>query len=234
MLATVLILAALAGLAVGCWAIGPYVYRRAQEVRLQARCSREGVLALTYDDGPGDVTTGRLIDLFQQRGVRATFFLLGRNLAGREAAAERLIAAGHEVGSHTFEHANAWKTTPGKAWRDFRAGARAIQALGGEADLFRPPHGKITLFSLISGWRDGVRFGWWTIDSQDSWNPRPLDDVLAEIEAKNGGVLLMHDWDSYGGGEGDHPDAVLRMTEAALDLAARKGWRVQPLGALID
>ena len=227
--------AVLACLTVGFWAIGPHAYRLLAEARLQAACSRQGVLSLTYDDGPGDTTTGRLLDLFEARGVKATFFLLGRNLADREVTARRLIEAGHEVGSHTFNHANAWKTSPIRAERDYQAGVRAIEALAGQARLFRPPHGKITPFSILSAWRKGIRFGWWTIDSQDSWRPRTLEDVMEEIAAKNGGVLLMHDWDRYGVGAADrnHSDEVVRMTEAALDLAAAKGLRVRPLGDVL-
>lgn len=190
---------------------------------------------MTYDDGPGARLTPQLLDLLKKRGARATFFWLGRNADGQKDIAARLLDDGHELGSHTYDHTHAWKAPPWRAASDYRAGAALIGDLGGDAQFFRPPYGKLTLAGWISGRLAGARFGWWTVDSQDSWSPRDIEALLGEIEAGNGGVVLMHDWDSYGDAhDGEtHEDRVLRMTARILDLAEEKGLEVRPLGEIM-
>ena len=217
------------------WFLVPHGMRKLAERRLAARCRAEGVVVLSYDDGPDDRVTGRLLDLLKARGARATFFALGTSLAAHPDLARRLLAEGHEMGSHTHDHSNAWKTSPVTAARDLAAGRRAVAAAGGTGRFFRPPFGKLTLAGLVHGALAGLRYGWWTVDSRDSWAQRPPEDVLAEIEAKAGGVVLMHDADRYPAVPGGlaHPDYVLTLTERVIDLAEARGWAIRPLGEFI-
>lgn len=186
---------------------------------------------LTYDDGPSGMSQA-LLDLLRERKVKATFFLLGCNVTSKRDLAGRFVEEGHEVGSHTDVHHNAWKTTPTASVRDIIAGRQAIEAIGGEADLFRPPYGKLTLATLLYGMLHGVTFGWWTIDSRDSWRRRTIEDVLAEIDRRQGGVVLMHDFVRPADGPGHlpHRDHVLQLTGRIIDHAERHGYQLTTLG----
>ncbi len=227
-------IAALIG-AFALWFLAPFAYRRRQEAALAKACRTAGAIVLSYDDGPGPELTPQLLDLLAARGARATFFCLGDHTEGQRPLVERLLRDGHELGSHTYHHTNAWKAGPLRAARDFKAGARTIQALGGDGALFRPPYGKLTLAGWLHGRAKGLRFGWWTIDTRDSWAPRPVDDILAEIDRENGGVVLMHDWDDYGEAapKPAHISSTLALTERILDLASRKGLAVRTLGEVL-
>ena len=99
--------------------------------------------------------------------------------------------------------------------------------------MFRPPYGKTTLGTLIAGW--GQYFAFWTIDPQDSWDRRPVADILAEIDQKGGGVILMHDFDlpRRGPNPAAHPAYLLDLTEALIGHAAAKGYRILRLGDLL-
>lgn len=212
----------------------PVLHRRIATARLAAACARQRAIVLTYDDGPNPAMTPPLADLLAQHGIKATFFMIGACAQAQPQIVSRLAAEGHEIGSHTQHHSNAWKTTPWGAMRDLGAGRRTFAGLGIATATFRPPFGKTTPGTLIAGL--GQYFAFWTIDPQDSWNRRPVADILAEIEAKGGGVVLMHDFDRprRGPDPAAHPAYLLALTEALITFATTKGYRILRLGDLMN
>jgi len=98
--------------------------------------------ALTYDDGPNDPWTGRLLDLLEQHRVRATFFLIGRHIRQRPDLVREIHAAGHLIGNHTVTHPWLAIVSPRRV-RDELAGCNAAleDVLGAPVRFFRPPHG---------------------------------------------------------------------------------------------
>ena len=231
-----LILAVLAVLVVG-WFIFPFALRRLAEARLAHLCKARKAIVLSYDDGPGPGLTQALLDLLEGRGV-ATFFVLGRSAEINGDTVARVIGAGHEVGSHSFHHTNAWKVGPARAGRDLAAGIRVVRSFGGNGNLYRPPYGKLTLATLIDGLLRRQRFGWWTIDSKDtndSGARRRIDGILDEIALKGGGVVLMHDFDKPPG-PGDsmsHADYVISLTTRIIEFAEQNGYRLMRLGDVL-
>ena len=228
--------AVLLGLVAVCaaWFLLPFAWRKREEGELAARCRDARAIVLSYDDGPGTMLTTGLLDLFAARGVKASFFMLGDRVSAKPDIVQRLVADGHDLGSHSQTHVNAWKSLPGAWARDVDAGMQTVSRAGGKAALFRPPYGKLTL----AGWRAekkrGTHLAWWTVDTRDSWQRRPIDDVLAEIGAKGGGVVLMHDFDSYGDGPEpvSHSEHVLALSERILDFAEERALRVMSLSQL--
>lgn len=216
------------------WFGAGLLHRRTATARLARLCRQHRAIVLTYDDGPNPAMTPVLADLLAKTGTKATFFMIGDFVQAAPQIAARLAAEGHEIGSHTQHHSNAWKTTPWAAMHDLLAGRRTLARLGIATATFRPPFGKTTLGTLLAGW--GQYFAFWTVDPQDSWNRRPVADILAEIEAKGGGVVLMHDVDRprRGPDPAAHPAYLLALTEALITFAATKGYRILRLGDLMN
>lgn len=98
--------------------------------------------ALTFDDGPNDGCTQRLLEVLAARDVRATFFLIGKYVRQRPELARAIYAAGHRVGNHTMTHPWLVVTSPRRV-REELAGCNAAleDALGEPVKLMRPPHG---------------------------------------------------------------------------------------------
>ena len=206
----------------------PHLARRAGEARLRRLACSRRVLVLTYDDGPSSLTPTLLAKL-ARHGARATFFMLGRRAAALPEVASAVAGAGHEVGSHSQEHLNAWKSTPWRVVRDTLEGMAAVERCAGEPRLYRPPYGKLTAWSWWASRRRGARLGWWTVDSGDTRDELPDPRALAEsVVTAGGGVVLLHDLartperDAY----------VLAATEELLARAAQAGLRVVSLGEL--
>ena len=219
---------------ISLWYLAPFAYRRYYEQRLGQLCRSERVIVLTYDDGPGVNLTPLLLDLLRDHSVSATFFVLGRRVEDHPDLVRRLLYEGHEVGSHTYDHTNAWRALPARVVRDVDAGIALVAEQGGDATLFRPPFGKLTAAGLVDGRRRGLRYGWWTIDSGDSWARKPISDVVGEVEAKRGGVILMHDFDRYDVTDDgvSHVDHVLSLTERVIDFARTHGYQLRTLDQL--
>jgi len=208
----------------------PFALRRWQVRSLAARAAREHVAVLTYDDGPGRRLTPALLALLGSRGVRATFFSLGRRAAADPDTLDRVRAAGHEIGCHAYEHVSAWHSAPGLALRDARRGFRTLERWMDGAGWFRPPHGKLDLATLLWLRARGAGVAWWTLDAGDTWARRPDPKFAAErLIAAGGGVVLLHDFD----GAEEHDAFVLAATRALLDAAESHGIRFCTLGEWI-
>jgi len=220
------------------WFLAPLAVRKFSERRLERRCREKRSIVLTYDDGPGKSLTPALMELLSKHRVKATFFALGFRAEEKADTIRKIVEAGHELGSHTQRHLHAWKAGPTAVIDDIRRGRATIAHLGGNLSLFRPTYGKLTLGSLIwTVWRRIV-LCWWTVDTRDSWAPRDIADVVAEIVRKGGGIELMHDHESYsrvqGMTEKDRADYVLAMTTAIIALAAERQFTLLRYSDLLD
>ena len=217
-------------LAVG-WFLIPFGLRQISSARLRQYCRDQKAVVLSYDDGPSGQLILRLLDLLAAQETKATFFLLGRNVEAHHDMVPLLLAQGHELGGHTFDHTNAWKVFPWQAARDLARGQEGLLGRGVAAEVFRPPYGKATLATLLQCWWRKLRLGWWTIDSQDVWDRRPIADVIADIETQGGGVILMHDLDGVTAPSDGvpHADYVLELTRRIIELASNKGLRIRRL-----
>jgi len=157
-------------------------------------------VVLTFDDGPWPGTTSHVLDVLKRECVRATFFLLGRNVAAHSALVRREIAEGHTVATHTYAHPLLSHMPVGRAEAEIDRGiAAANTALGNAgpvAPFFRFP-GFASNAALLDRLekRGVVVFGadLWASD----WNPmspgQELALVLQRLHASNGGIVLFHD-----------------------------------------
>lgn len=152
-------------------------------------------IALTFDDGPHGAVTEQYLDVLKQEKVPATFFLVGRMVDRYPEIVQRMVAEGHEVANHTYDHLRLPTLTIDRAEWELREGARAIErAVGSPTRLFRPPGGEYGENTIALTKRLGYVMVLWTDDPADYVNPAP-----GAIEARvmrsltNGGILLLHD-----------------------------------------
>jgi peptidoglycan-N-acetylglucosamine deacetylase len=209
----------------------PAALRVGRVQRLRQQLSKERLIALTYDDGPGATVTPRLLDLLRSYDARATFFMLGRSAQQHPEIADRVLAEGHDVGCHSDQHLNAWKVMPWTAIADIDAGYRRLAPWVAPDGLFRPPHGKVTLPTFWALCRRGAKAWWWTIDAGDTFAilPRP-SDVADHVLNQGGGIILMHDLDR----SAERNDFVLETSALLLDLAKRESLKITSLHHLYD
>ena len=155
--------------------------------------------ALTFDDGPGPHTAA-LLDLLAERGIVATFFVLGQNAERRPALIQRMLAEGHEVANHSFSHADMRRLKPENQYLEMKRTLDVLQPLGAEVRYFRPPYGRYTPQTVAQAEALGMTIMLWSLDSQD-WKRhvsrleglRSVSPVAQQTFSGLRGVLLFHD-----------------------------------------
>jgi peptidoglycan/xylan/chitin deacetylase (PgdA/CDA1 family) len=208
---------------------GPWIFRQLYMSRIRSMVLRKRLLALTYDDGPSTELTPRLLDLLQQRGARATFFMQGRNASRHPEIVDRIAREGHAIGCHSERHLNAWKTSSDAVVADIDAGYTSLSRWIGPDGLFRPPYGKMTFATWWWALRHKIRIVWWTIDSGDTHKVLPDTARVAEAVRREGGaIVLMHDFSRTP----NRNNFVLEVTAALLDVAESESLQILPLTEL--
>lgn len=153
-------------------------------------------VCLTFDDGPHPELTPRLLDVLAELRVRATFFLIGREVEKFPEVVRRMIVEGHSVGHHSYSHPPRRSISARGAAEETARGAEAVAAvLGKPAKLYRPPGGKLTGRDLLRLWRDGFTTVLWNVDPKD-YNKHTADEVRLAFTTRpleSGDLVLLHD-----------------------------------------
>ena len=156
---------------------------------------------LTFDDGPHRHGTPAVLEALAVRGVRATFFLVGEQVARNPAIAAEIVAAGHGIGLHGDRHRNQLRLTPRAVRDDIERGAARIEETTGlPIERYRPPYGIFNAAALALVHRNGWRPLLWTHWGRD-WESRATPATIASRlvggDVPEGSVLLLHDADDY-------------------------------------
>ncbi|MFA1545850.1 polysaccharide deacetylase family protein [Actinomadura chokoriensis] len=157
-------------------------------------CSRVKCLALTFDDGPA-ASTGELLDILAARHVKATFFLVGENVVQLAELVRREHAAGHELGDHSYTHADLGSASKKTVLSELTRTQDAIRrAVGVTPVLLRPPYGSTSKQLAKISRTMGMAQVLWTVDPLD-WAHRDSEYVEKRVlkSVKPGYVVLMHD-----------------------------------------
>jgi peptidoglycan/xylan/chitin deacetylase (PgdA/CDA1 family) len=157
------------------------------------RSSRQ--LALTYDDGPNDPHTQRLLDVLARHHVHATFFLIGRYAQQRPDIARSIAAAGHVIGNHTFTHPLLTFKSEAEIRRQLSDCRNALRdAIGEHSNLFRPPFGGRRPAVLRIARELGLEPVMWSVTGYD-WSAPPAEVIERKVEKqmRRGDVILLHD-----------------------------------------
>ena len=152
----------------------------------------EPVAALTFDDGPDPEATPELLDVLADRGVRATFFCVGRFVEAHPGIVCRMHAEGHVVGNHTWDHPSFPHVSVSERRRQLDRCSRALGSR--ESPFFRPPYGNQSLRSHLDVLRHGYEVVGWEADGQD-WLDHDAEQIAGRIEGKirPGSIVLLHD-----------------------------------------
>jgi peptidoglycan/xylan/chitin deacetylase (PgdA/CDA1 family) len=185
--------AAAAHLGPGVTAIGPV--RRGLFPRLSGYGDREHV-ALTFDDGPDPGSSPAVLDVLAERGVHATFFMLGSMAAAAPGLTREIAAAGHEIAVHGWVHRAMAVDRPQVVYDDLARARGTVAELTGQPPAwFRPPYGILTSGALVAARRLELRPLLWTCWGRE-WDPGATPTSVFRTLLRDlggGGTVLLHD-----------------------------------------
>jgi peptidoglycan/xylan/chitin deacetylase (PgdA/CDA1 family) len=192
---------------------------------------RKGHVALTFDDGPDPESTPEFLDVLDELGWRATFFMLGEMTRRDPDLARTVAERGHEIGVHGDVHGNMLRRTPRRTADDIR---RAHDTIAAATDVeprwFRPPFGISSYSSLREARRLRMTTVLWTTWGRDWRKEATPDSVVTDVTRRyvDGGTVLLHDSDctSY---PGSWRSALGALPLLADEFAAR-GLKVGTVG----
>jgi peptidoglycan/xylan/chitin deacetylase (PgdA/CDA1 family) len=151
------------------------------------------VVALTFDDGPTKAHTDEILQILREENILATFYLIGDEIRKNAGETEKIIAAGHEIGNHSFTHQRMVLVTPDFVKNEVEKTDELIRKAGFQNEItFRPPYGK-KLFALP-----------WYLSKNDrksiTWDVEPetyfekSDDIIKNTldNTRNGSIILLH------------------------------------------
>ena len=149
------------------------------------------VVALTFDDGPNPNTTPVALELLKKYNAKATFFMVGRSVAGNEDIIKEVVAEGHQIGNHSWSHPLLTKVTLEQAKSQINDTTEVLKkASGQDVHIMRPPYGGIN--SAIQA-AVSQSFILWDVDTLD-WKNRNTASIMKEGQkTQSGSIILMHD-----------------------------------------
>ena len=182
------------------------------------------MIALTFDDGPGEYTE-TLLDTVEKYNIHVTFFMLGQNVEGRESTVQRMVQLGCEIGNHTWDHPS--QTLPNmdldSVVQEFqKTDDELVKACGQAATVCRAPYGSITEEQMAAV---GKPFFMWSTDSLD-WKLMDADADYNEImnsDLSDGSIILMHDI---------HEPSVKCATEKLIPELVNEGYKLVTVSEL--
>lgn len=165
--------------------LGKFIFRKA----IFDKPNQQKKVFLTFDDGPTPIVTEWVLDELKKNDFKACFFCVGSQIKKFPEIYERILREGHQVGNHTFNHLNAWKTDNEKYLDDVNQASKLINST-----FFRPPYGKLNPFLAkelnkeyqIILW-SGMFFDW---ESKVSLNQ---SKQLVKKHTECGNILVFHD-----------------------------------------
>ncbi len=196
-------------------------YRRVENMDMK--------IALTFDDGPHPYYTDRILEILEKYNVKATFFFVGQNIENYPEAAEKVYAAGHEIGNHTYTHHRVRAMESGELISELEKCDDAIYEIDEyRTRLFRPPEGAFDDDVEMTAKSMDYSIILWSIDTRD-WEHLPPETILGNVltNIKSGDIILMHD---YIGRNSPTPEAIDMIIPALIE----RGYKFVTVSELVD
>ena len=220
---------------IAAWAIIYYVFYavRSQILGVTTWCGNDNnnFVALTFDDGPSADTLD-ILDFLRDENVKATFFLIGKQVEKHPAITKRIVADGHEIGNHSYSHPIFLFCSPGKMRRELEKTQEIIKNIVGFAPkLARPPCGVRTQAYFSAAKDLGLRTIQWS-DAGFDWQKISAEKIAEKVlkTAQSDSIILLHDGDSA---LKNNRRETVKSLPLIIEGLRAKNLRIAPLAELI-
>lgn len=162
------------------------------------------LVTFTFDDGPTPEVTPQVLSILKKHQVKATFFVIGKYLDGESGRAKavrrsmkKVVSAGHLVGNHSWGHANLAVLSPFEVTQEIDRSAEIIAKQTGQKPiLFRPPYGLLDDYGELAVRERDLELVLWSVEAQDMRRTdvdQMFEEMVAQLDYKEGGIVLLHD-----------------------------------------
>ena len=186
-------------------------------------------IALTFDDGPHPRYTKRILEILDRYNIKATFFVIGKNIENYPGNLKSIYESGHEIGNHSYDHINEKNINSEQAKEEIgKCEILIYNEIGITPKVFRPPQGQYSRAVEEAAKDSNYSIVLWSIDTRD-WEHNPSSKIFKTIEENvdGGDIILMHDYIS---GKNTTCDAL----ELIIPSLLQKGFEFVTVSELIE
>jgi len=193
----------------------------------------EKVVALTFDDGPNDPWTLQIAGALDRYGVKATFFVVGKNADAHPEMVRALVERGHLVGNHSYRHRKRGAVLQPRYGELERSEMAIAKAAGVCPALFRPPNGFHTPWQLHAVSSHQMRAVGWDVQPSD-WKRPPAEEIVRRVvgSVRPGSIVLVHDGNDTE--QGADRSATLEALPGIIEGLRAKGYRFVRVDELLS
>ncbi len=192
-------------------------------------------VALTFDDGPNPIYTPEILNILNEKNVKATFFLIGKNVEDYPEVARRIVNEGHTIGSHTYSHRSLIPlSVKGTDYEIKKAEAAIEKVTGVRPTLFRPPRGVYSSYArkLLKNQRYTLVL--WDLSAID-WAELAPKEIVSNVvnNVKPGSIILMHDSGDLIKYRGGNRYSTVRALPEIIDKLRAQGYEFVTIDQMI-
>lgn len=185
--------------------------------------------ALTFDDGPDAKYTSQVLAILKDKGVRATFFVVGRHVHSYPEQVKLMAAEGHEVANHSWSHADFTKLSAKQQRAEMDKCSAELEKLGITPHWFRPPYGAFNRTTTRQAGEAGLIPLLWSVDPRDWAEPGESVIISRVLKAvSNGGVVLLHS--THGQTAQALPRLIDKLRDAGYNFVTLSEWQALVTG----
>ena len=186
-------------------------------------------IALTFDDGPHPIKTEKILEILRKHEIKATFFVIGKNIENYPEAFIKVVEEGHEIGNHTYSHSYMnFNLNSKKISDEIEKTENLIKKFCNKNNkILRPPCGLYSDKMVEIAKQRGYKTILWSIDTQD-WAHASKDDIVNSVlnRVKGGDIILFHDYTS---GE----NYTLEALNELIPLLKEKGFEIVTVSEIL-
>ncbi|OEF97189.1 polysaccharide deacetylase [Desulfuribacillus alkaliarsenatis] len=194
--------------------------------------TNEKLVALTFDDGPDDHYTPMILDILKEKGVPATFFVVGQQINAHPDMMRRIVNEGHGIANHTWSHPNLRNQWSSAVRNEIVSTQQELQrVVGRRPDIFRAPYGITTKADIAILNELGMRNIFWSVDTLD-WSGLSADEILKIVrrDISPGGIILQHNYNPHA----NILDGTVEALPRIIDELRAQGYRFVTVQTLLD
>jgi len=196
----------------------------------------EKEIALTFDDGPNKSCTPKVLEILDRYQIKATFFLIGKNVEKNPDLAKEIKKRGHLIGNHSYSHPFIITNNYSKINSEIKKTQEIIKNITGENPyFFRPPHG-IMVFWQDEAIKEGLKPVQWTIIAQDWQDKKNAEAILKKIisKAHNKDIIVLHDGCDIKDDCSLHCQKIVKILPSLIEKLKQEGFRFVTINDLFQ
>lgn len=188
--------------------------------------------ALTFDDGPDIIYTPKILDILNEKKIKATFFVIGQQVRYQPEMLKRIINEGHEIGNHSWSHPNFIELTTSQLKNEIESTETEIRSLIGKStSILRPPYGLFTKSDIQIINELGFKVIMWSVNTMD-WTGLTSEEIISIVnrDLTGGAILLQHSFQSSTG----RLDGTVKALPVIIDNLINEGYEIVTIPKLLE